>query len=108
MLAVSKSGWNVEPVFRPSDMWFVVGLNNVIGAPVGSLLKSFKQHCLFYDAVFFIDENFYVSSLHFETYYHWSVNEKCLCYFLCVTATFLFCHFKVFFYNIELYNSFSM
>jgi len=48
-------------------MWFVVGLNTVNGALVGSLLKSFEQHYLFYDAVFFIDGNFHVSSLHFET-----------------------------------------
>jgi hypothetical protein len=41
-------------------MWFVVRLNTAIGAPVGSLLKPFEQHCLFYDAVFFIDENFHV------------------------------------------------
>ena len=67
MLAISKNSWNVEPVFRPSDIWFVVGLNTVTGAPVGSLLKPFKQHCCFYNAVFFIDENFFVSSLHFET-----------------------------------------
>jgi len=67
MLAISKNSWNVEPVFKPSDMWFVVGLNTIIGAPIRSLLMSFKQHYLFYDAVIFIDENFYVSSLHFET-----------------------------------------
>ena len=56
----------MEPVFRPSDIWFVVGLNTVIGAPVGSLPKSFKQHCLLCDAVFFIVGNFHVSILHFE------------------------------------------
>ena len=66
MLAISKNSLNVEPVFRPSDMWFVAGLITVTGAPVGSLLKSFEQHCLSYDAVFFIDGNFHVSSLHFE------------------------------------------
>jgi hypothetical protein len=47
------------------------------------------------------------SSLHFETWYYWDINEKCLCYFLCVPAMFLYCHFEVFFYNMELHNSFS-
>jgi hypothetical protein len=36
---------------------------------------------LFYDSVFFIDGNLHVSNLHFETWYYWCVNEKCLCYF---------------------------
>jgi hypothetical protein len=108
MLGISKNSWNVQPMFRPSDTWFVVGPNTVTGAPVGSLLKSFEQHCLFYDAVFFIDGNFHVSSLHFEIKYHWFINQKCLCYFICVPATSLFCHFEVFFYNVELYHYFSM
>ena len=42
MLAISKNSWNVEPVFIPSDIWVVVGLNTVTGATVGSLLKLFN------------------------------------------------------------------
>ena len=67
MLVISKNRCSVELVFRPSNMWFVVGLNTAIVAPAGSLHKSFEQHCLFYDSVFFIDWNFHVSNLHFET-----------------------------------------